>query len=63
MAASDGTLEVKPHVDAAHVYILGHHRTAWIDILGINAVVLVVLGASGHGLLRILGARSRRAGA
>ena len=58
--AEDGALRFRPDPGAANLHVLGHHRQAWIDVLGTLAVLLVLLGAGTHGVARIVSARRRR---
>lgn len=55
-----GTLRYEPAAGAGDLYVLGHHRQGWIDVLGGTAVLLVLLGAGAHGVARIVSARRRR---
>jgi hypothetical protein len=36
------------------VYIPGRDRFAWLDLIGFGAAGLTLLGALGHGLLRLI---------
>jgi hypothetical protein len=57
----DGPLVFRPQVARAGLYLLGHDRLAPIDILGLLATVMMLLGVALHAGLRIR-AHSRRRG-
>ena len=55
-----GGLRYTPVPSEGGLYIVGHDRAGWIDVVGVLAAVLVLLGALTHGALRFVAARRRR---
>jgi thiosulfate reductase cytochrome b subunit len=47
-----GALYYKPATQAESIYIFGHNRVAWVDILGALLFVGVLVGVAAHGGLR-----------
>lgn len=52
-----GRLLYTPVPTASGRYVIGHDRAGWIDVVGLLAVIGTLIGAGGHGLLRLLSAR------
>ena len=47
------TLRWIPSADALAIHLFGRSRTAWVDALGLGLVLLTLLAAALHGLLRL----------
>lgn len=58
--SGDGHTILRPSTRSAGLYVLGHDRTAWVDLLGLAAVVLVLLGIALHGGFRVITKRRGR---
>ena len=56
----EGRLHYIPVPTASGRYVIGHDRAGWIDVVGLLAVIGTLLGAAGHGVLRLLAARRAR---
>lgn len=56
----DGALYYQPATEADGVYVFGHNRVAWIDLLGALVFAGVLVGVGGHGTARFLAGRKRR---
>ncbi len=54
-----GELYYQPDTGDADLYILGHNRVAWVDLLGSLMFAGVLLGVGAHGTLRYLAAARR----
>jgi len=56
----DGALVYRPQTAKMGLYLFGHSRWPWLDLLGAAAFLGSLLGVSVHGGLRFLAARRRR---
>jgi thiosulfate reductase cytochrome b subunit len=52
--SSDGSLTYQPDNSKRHLYVFGHNRLGWLDLLGALLFVGTLLGILGHGTLRYL---------
>jgi hypothetical protein len=55
---SDGQLDYQPSTRQASLYVLGHNRWNWINVLGALSLLTVVVGVVVHAGLRAVTARS-----
>ncbi|MFN8598067.1 MAG: cytochrome b/b6 domain-containing protein [Anaerolineae bacterium] len=57
---SSGALKYTPATSSDGVYVFGHNRVFWIDLLGALAFVGALAGVSGHATMRYLAAKRMR---
>jgi len=59
IASQDGALYYQPAAEKDGVYIFGHNRVRWVDWIGALFFVGVLMGVSGHAVLRYLASLRR----
>ncbi len=57
--SADGALYYQPATSENDLYIFGHNRVAWVDLLGSLMFVGVLFGVGAHGTLRYLSSLRR----
>jgi hypothetical protein len=57
--ARAGSLQLRPNTAASGLHVFGLSRQSWIDTLGLLAIAIVFLAASGHGAMRYWSAKRR----